>query len=79
MTEKILRELNDIFVDVFDDKNIILTMETTADDIEDWDSLEQIHLIVAIEDRYGLKLSIRDVNALKDVGEMVNYIQERIT
>ena len=50
---------------------------TTADDIEDWDSLEHINLIVAIEKEIGIKFSMGEVNGMKNVGEMVDIILRR--
>ena len=50
----ILKKLEVIFRDVFDDENIILTNETTANDIEDWDSLAQINLLVAIKKEFKI-------------------------
>ena len=51
---------------------------TTANDIEDWDSLEHINLIVAIESRFNIKFTMGEVNTMKNVGEMVNIILSRI-
>ena len=52
--------------------------ETTSDDIEDWDSLEHINLIVAIEQEFGMKFSMGEVTGMKNVGAMVDIILERI-
>lgn len=75
--EKIFEELNEVFSDVFDDE-IIVTEATTADDIEDWDSLEHINLIVAVESKFGIKFNIGEVNKMKNVGEMVDIIMNRL-
>jgi len=72
--DDILSRLTDVFRDVFDDEAIILTRETTADDIEEWDSLNQIKLILACEKAYGIKLRPRDINTLANVGEMVDHL-----
>ena len=76
MEEKIYNALNEIFQDIFDDDEIVVEASTTSDDIEDWDSLEHINLVVAIEKRFGLKFSMVEVNGMKDVGEMVEIIKE---
>ena len=60
--EAIFEELTEIFRDIFDDEEIELTDETTADDIEDWDSLEHVNLIVAIEDDFGINFNIGEIN-----------------
>lgn len=72
--EQILKELEEIFRDNFDDDDIVLTRETTADDIEDWDSLEQINLLTTIGKKYGIKFSIDDVSGLANVGDMVDLV-----
>ena len=74
--EQIYKKLNEVFQDVFDDESIIVTDETTANDIEDWDSLEHINLMVAVESAFGIKFSMGIVVSMKNVGEMVTIIQE---
>ncbi len=79
MEEKIYNTLNEIFQDIFDDEDIVVTPETNSDSIEDWDSLEHINLVVAIEKAFGLKFSMDEVTGMKDVGEMVEIIKARGT
>lgn len=76
--EKIYEELNEVFRDVFDDDTIVVVDETTANDIEDWDSLEHINLIVAVEKKFNMKFNMGEVTTMKDVGAMVDIIMERI-
>ena len=76
--EAIFEELTEIFKDIFDDEEIELTDETTADDIEDWDSLEQINLLVAIEKKFSVKFQLSDVNGLANVGDMVSLVQRLV-
>ncbi|MCM1466769.1 MAG: acyl carrier protein [Alistipes sp.] len=76
--EEIFDGLNEVFRDVFDDESITVTDGTTADDIEDWDSLEHINLIVATEKKFGVKFTMGEVNGMKNVGEMVDTILERV-
>lgn len=75
---EILQKLEVIFRDVLDNDEIVLTEDTTADDIEEWDSLSHIQLIVAIEKGFGIKLSAREVRELADVGEMVLCIADKL-
>ena len=75
--EEIFEGLNEVFSDVFDEE-ITVTDSTTADDIEDWDSLEHINLIVAVENKFGIKFNIDEVNKMKNVGEMVDIIIGRL-
>lgn len=69
--------MNEIFRDVLDNDDIELTRETTAEDIEEWDSLAHIGLIVAIEKHFKLKFSMMDVKPLKNVGEFIDLIQRK--
>lgn len=79
MTREIVFErLNTIFRDNFDDTTIVLSDSTSSTDIEDWDSLEQINLIVAIQDVFNIKFNIDEVNAMKNVGDMVTYILDKV-
>ncbi len=75
--EEIYNAINQVFRDVFDDDTISVNNTTTADDIEDWDSLEHINLIVAIEKKFGLKFTMNEVTTMKNVGEMVDIITVR--
>lgn len=75
---EIYDRLTEIFRDFFDDDDIVINDETTSDDIEDWDSLEHINLIVTIEQEFGMKFSMGEVTGMKNVGAMVDIIQERI-
>lgn len=71
---RVLAELQEIFRDNFDDDTLMLTEATSAADIEDWDSLEQINLLTAIERKYGLKFSLADVRNLANIGDMLDLI-----
>ena len=75
--EEVFEKLNTVFRDNFDDDGINLTDSTSSADIEDWDSLEQINLVVAIQDAFGIKFNIDEVNAMKNVGEMADAILEK--
>lgn len=76
--EEILEKVNEIFQDVFDDESIVVTEETTADDIEDWDSLMHITLISEIEGEFGFKFQMKDVVGMQNVGEMLDIIKDSI-
>lgn len=73
--EEILKKINDIFHDVFEDDLIVVVEETTADDVEDWDSLMHITLISEVESAFGFKFQMKDVVGMKNVGEMIDIIQ----
>ena len=76
--EEIYERLNEVLRDVFDDDTIEVDDLTTADDIDDWDSLEHINLIAAVEKEFGIKFKMGEVSTMKDVGEMVEIIMDRI-
>jgi acyl carrier protein len=73
-SKEILKVLNDVFKDVFDDDMLILTRDTTAKDIEEWDSLNQIKLIIECERAFDIRLKARDINMLENIGEMVDHL-----
>ena len=75
---EILNSLEEIFKDIFDDEELKLERETSADDIDDWDSLAQINLIVAIEKEFNVKFSLEEVATLKNVGEMADLIERKL-
>jgi len=70
-------KLTAIFHDVFDDEDIVVTPELTADDVDEWDSLSHIRLVVAIEKKFGLKFSAAEVGRLKNVGEFASLIASK--
>lgn len=63
---------------MFDDDTIEVNDQTTSRDIEDWDSLEHINLIAAIETQFGMKFTMGQVVTMKNVGEMVDIISSQI-
>ena len=79
MTEQeILNAVQDIFRDNFDDDTLEITRSTCADDIEDWDSLEQINLLTAIEKKFNIKFKLADVRGLKDVGDLLDLVARMV-
>ncbi len=76
--EEVFERLNAVFQDVFDDPSITVNDSTTADDIEDWDSLEHINLIAAVESEFGIKFSMGQVVTMKNVGEMADIILQKL-
>lgn len=72
--EEVFEKVQDIFRDVFDDDSLEISDSTNSDDIEDWDSLEHIALVVSMEKEFNLKFDIKQVNKLENVGQMVDLI-----
>ena len=76
--QEIFEQLNEIFIDVLDLDECNLTDETSANDIEEWDSLSHIQLIVAIEKKFKFKFSSLEIMKWNNVGEMVNSLEEKL-
>ena len=74
---EIIERLTAVFRDVFDDDSIVITTSTTSADIEDWDSIEHINLIGAVEDEFGMRFKMKEVSGMKNVGEMIDILCER--
>lgn len=76
--EQVFNQLNKIFQDVFDDDSIKVSDITTANDIEDWDSLEHVNLIVAVEKHFKIKFTMNEIVKFKNVGNMADTIMEKL-
>lgn len=77
--EEILSALNEIFVDILDNDEIELDYETTPDDVEEWDSLEQINIVMACEKKWNIKFEMTDIASIKKVGNMVDLIAAKLS
>lgn len=71
---EIFERLTQVFRDVFDDESIVIGDDTTAADIEDWDSLTHITLLAEVEEQFHMKFSMKTVQNLKNVGELADLI-----
>ena len=76
--EEIFQKVQEIFRDVFDDEELTISDLTNSDEIEDWDSLEHISLIVSMEKEFSMKFDIKEVNTLENVGEMIDLIKRKM-
>jgi acyl carrier protein len=74
---QILAEINKIFVDVLDNISIQLSPETTASDIEEWDSLTHIQLVVAIEKHFKIRFSSKEIQSWKNIGDLIESIHSK--
>jgi acyl carrier protein len=74
---EIVDRLTPIFRDAFNDDALVVTESLSAADVPTWDSLSNINMIVAVEKAFGLKFSIKDVRALKNVGELLDLIKKK--
>ena len=75
MALDIMKKLNKVFKEVFDDESLKITEKTTAKDVDGWDSLMHITLIAEVEDAFHVKFSMKEVTGMKNVGEMAKLIE----
>ncbi len=76
--EQVFEKLNEVFRDEFDDESICVNDSTTSNYIEDWDSLEHINLLAAVEQEFGVKFNMGQVVSMKNVGEMADIILSQL-
>ena len=76
---KIYADLTEIFNDVFMVDDMKLTPELTAKDVKGWDSFKQIEIMVSVEERFNIKLSTREIDSLKNVGDLADVIAKKTT
>lgn len=72
--EQVIKDLQEIFIDVLDNESIVLKDATNANDIDEWDSLSNIQLIVAIEKHYKIKFNTQEINSWKNILDLTNCI-----
>ncbi len=70
--------INAIFREVFDDDGLVVTPEMTADDIDEWDSLSHIRLIVAHEIEFGVKFKTTELSDLRNVGDFIDLLKSKL-
>lgn len=75
--EEVYEKLNEVFRDVFDDESIVLNDNIRSDDIEDWDSLTNIGLLVSLESAFEIKFTLDEVQRMSNVGELADIIMGR--
>ena len=75
---ELLAKLNEIFCEVFDDEDLKINLEMTANDVEGWDSLSHINLIVAIETRFDIRFKQREVLLFKNISDLFKCIQTKL-
>ncbi|MBR2750404.1 MAG: acyl carrier protein [Clostridiales bacterium] len=74
----ILEELQDIFRDIFDDEELVISEETSAADIDDWDSLVNIQLMVTICKHFDVRMTTQEISGFENVGDIVDCIKGKI-
>jgi acyl carrier protein len=74
---EVYSKLTGVFRDVFDEDDVALTPQTTADDVDGWDSLSHIRLVLAVSKAFGVKFSASEIGSLKNVGELADLIEKK--
>jgi acyl carrier protein len=77
-TVEVRTRLNKVFCDVFDDDSIKISDAMIAKDVEGWDSMMHVDLVVAVEREFGIKFTTKEVNNLANVGDFIHLIDSRI-
>lgn len=77
--ENIITRVQGIFRDILDEESLTLSRETTANDVDGWDSLTHIQLIVAIEKNFKVKFSSREILSWKNVGELLDSLYSKVS
>lgn len=78
-TTTVLQELTELFRDLFDDESLELNDDTTADQVEGWDSQMHVMLIVAAEQRFGIKFRTAELESLRNVGQFTQLIESKLS
>jgi acyl carrier protein len=76
--EEILEQITLVFADTLDEENVKLTESTTADEVEGWDSLTHVQLVVAVEKKFKIRFSAKEIQSWKNVGEMIDSIGSKL-
>lgn len=76
--EEITKLLNEIFREVFNDDRIVIHNEMTSKDIDNWNSLTHMVLTTNIEDRFNIRFKLRELNKLRQVGDLINTIESKL-
>jgi acyl carrier protein len=73
-----LAELTPIFYEVFDDDSIVITRQTTANDIDAWDSLSHMNMVMAVELKFGIRFALGELQTLKHVGDLIDLTEKKL-
>ena len=76
--DELLNRIQGIFRDIFDENDMIIENNTSSDDVEEWDSLNHINLVSAIEKEFKIKFALGELMSLKDVGAMIDLMMVKL-
>lgn len=71
------QKLTAVFKETFQNRDLVIARETTAQDVEGWDSLAHVQLIIAVETAFGIKFKLREIMGMKNVGDMIDLIDAK--
>lgn len=74
----VLEDIQQILRDIFDEEDLVITETTTADDIEDWDSLAQMNIMVSVSKHFRVKFSVEEIAGLHNIGELVKAVESKL-
>lgn len=75
---EVLSKIRDIIADVLDEPDLTINMQTTAEDVDGWDSFNHINIVVAIESEFGIKIHTAEIEEMRNVGELVELIEKKL-
>jgi acyl carrier protein len=76
--EKTLSEVAEIFKDILENSKLVITATSSATDVDEWDSLSHIHIVVALEKKYKIKFTTAEMKNMKNVGDLVQIIESKL-
>ena len=76
--QEILNQVNQVFIDILDEDNVKLEETSTADDVEGWDSLTHVQLVVAIEKKFKIRFAAKEIQSWKNVGELIDSVNSKL-
>ena len=79
MAEDLAVRLTGIFQDVFGDDRLAITRETTAKDVEGWDSVQQVLFTVSVEAHFGIRFKAAEIENLKNIGDFALLIDQKLS
>jgi acyl carrier protein len=76
--EEILHEISKVFADTLDEDAVALSENSKADDVEGWDSLTHVQLVVAVEKKFKIRFTAKEIQSWKNVGELIDSISSKL-
>jgi len=76
--ENLIKEINTIFCNVFNDPDLIINRNTSSEDIDSWDSLNNMHIVVAVEKKFSVRIELRDIQSWNNVGDLCDWLENHL-